>query len=158
NAPARYPLTSNYFQLLFAGELGYRIVSQHTSRPALLGLEFPDELADESFSVYDHPKVLIFENVGHLAAAQLADKIMHDRPRAPLTRPALPLAGPTRTPPTLPSGLPSRSSTWALFSLALAVQLVGAAAYVLLRRWLPDVGGYAASKVLGLLLFAQPPW
>jgi YYY domain-containing protein len=158
NVPARYPLTSNYFQLLFAGELGYRLVYERASRPALLALEFPDELADESFSVYDHPKVLIFENVGHFTAVQLADKILNDRPRRALTRTDLLLAGPTGPPLGRLTAHPSRSSGWALFSLALAVELLGAAAYVLLRRWLPELGGYAACKVLGLLAFAQPPW
>ena len=66
-APEKYPLTNNYFYLLFAGDLGYTLIYDHASRPSLFGIELPDELADESITVYDHPKVLIFENTGHLS-------------------------------------------------------------------------------------------
>ena len=41
---------------------GTRSIYEHASRPSLFGIEFPDELADESLTVYDHPKVLIFQN------------------------------------------------------------------------------------------------
>jgi hypothetical protein len=59
-APEKFPLTTRYFYRLFAGDLGFTLTNEFASRPALLGVEIPDELADESFSVYDHPKVLIF--------------------------------------------------------------------------------------------------
>ena len=79
-APQRFPLTTNYFYELFAGDLGYTLVHETASRPSLFGIEIPDELGDESLTVYDHPKVLIFQNTGHLDAAVIADKIMHGLP------------------------------------------------------------------------------
>src|SRR5664280_1587956 len=72
-APARYPLTNNFFRELFAGDLGYTLAKDVASRPSLLGIELPDELADESFSVYDHPKALIFRNTGRESAGVAED-------------------------------------------------------------------------------------
>ena len=58
----RYPLTSRYYKLLFAGKLGYRKIAEFTSYPRLLGLEIKTAAAEETFQVYDHPKVMVFQN------------------------------------------------------------------------------------------------
>jgi DNA-binding beta-propeller fold protein YncE len=73
--PGKYPITWKLLRHLFAGELGYRLVADFTSRPALFGIEIPTELADESFSVYDHPKVLVFRNVGRLSREQITERV-----------------------------------------------------------------------------------
>jgi len=80
---ARYPLTIEYYRALFAGELGFELVADFTSYPAIGPFQFPDQEnpfplmeagytyqtepivvhlppAEEAFSVYDHPRVLIF--------------------------------------------------------------------------------------------------
>ena len=62
----RYPMSSQYYRMLFAGDLGYQPVAEFTAYPRLGGLVIPDGNADESFSVYDHPRVLVFENAGRL--------------------------------------------------------------------------------------------
>ena len=89
--PERYPVTFRYYQLLFNGNLGFEKIAEFTSRPnislpllnlcltppfanygwialkdqkcPLSGISFVDDYADESFTVYDHPKVLIFKKV-----------------------------------------------------------------------------------------------
>ena len=88
--PERYPVSRDYYRLLFSGQLGYELVYFETSYPELLGIGFVDDtfgrpdvpepqalsnlrpsslalnlgFADESFTVYDHPKVLVFRNIG----------------------------------------------------------------------------------------------
>lgn len=84
--PERYPLTTVYYRALlgcpadkdllwcysvarpgdFEGQLGYELVQTFESYPTLdLGAvgfwEFNTQLADEAFTVYDHPKVLLFK-------------------------------------------------------------------------------------------------
>ncbi|MBC7227705.1 MAG: hypothetical protein H5T61_10800 [Thermoflexales bacterium] len=81
--PTRYPLTIAYYRALFSGELGFELVADFTSYPSLGPFQFPDteepfpvpeapyqyraapisvpmSPAEEAFSVYDHPRVLIF--------------------------------------------------------------------------------------------------
>lgn len=95
--PERYPLSSQYHQLLFDGSLGYEPVYITTRSPNLFGLHLfadpfgwpgllpPDEVgerltgqstlnlgrADESFTVYDHPLLIIFQNTGGLTAVEM---------------------------------------------------------------------------------------
>ncbi|MGH9317719.1 MAG: glycosyltransferase family 39 protein [Thermoanaerobaculia bacterium] len=91
-APKKFPLTVRYFERLFAGDLGYTLIQDIASRPALLGIQVPDELADESFSVYDHPKILVFRNTGHLPAGVIEDRVLRGAPSRDLTRRAMLLA------------------------------------------------------------------
>ncbi len=59
--PKRYPQTTRYYQLLFAEKLGFTKIAEITSYPTLLGLQIPDDWAEESFTVFDHPKIIIFK-------------------------------------------------------------------------------------------------
>lgn len=78
--PERYPLTSAYYRALmgcpenldivscynraepgmFAGKLGFELIHANTSYPRIGAFEFNDQFAEEAFSVYDHPKTLVF--------------------------------------------------------------------------------------------------
>lgn len=95
--PDRYPLTTRYYQLLFGEQLGFELVAVFATYPNLFGLALVDDTlsdpglptprllrdfrpaplvlnlgrADESFSVYDHPKVLIFRKRTTLSEADL---------------------------------------------------------------------------------------
>lgn len=61
-----YPILSRYYEELFNGRLGFKKVAEFSSNPTLkvFGLkliEFPDEQAEETWSVFDHPVIRIFK-------------------------------------------------------------------------------------------------
>ncbi|HVN31432.1 MAG TPA: DUF2298 domain-containing protein [Thermoanaerobaculaceae bacterium] len=156
--PSKYPLTNNFFRELFAADLGYTLIRDVASRPGLLGVELPTELADESFSVYDHPKVLIFQNVKRLPAEAIENLIRRGLPSRPLSRTDMLLAH---------AGAPAggeatgtvRSSLVATLLCVLLIEALGLAAFAALRSLFPPRAGlYALAKVVGVLAFAYPPW
>ena len=57
-------MTTRYYQLLFAGKLGFKLAAHFEEHPHVLGFELNESGADESFSVYDHPPVWIFTRSG----------------------------------------------------------------------------------------------
>lgn len=157
-AHARFPLTSNFFYLLFAGDLGYEILVDFTSRPALPGVELPSELADESFSVYDHPKVLIFRNQGRLPAEQIERRIRGTVSSRPITRTQLLVA---RAQGPVAGGAPVVTNGWlATLLVAGLVELLGLAAWALLASGLGTArqGLYALGKPVGVLLLGLGSW
>jgi hypothetical protein len=97
--PERFPLMRLYYERLFTGQLGFHLVilpeierHPHLGPLALMadpfraaGLPSPLPLdrkqpaslaltlgrADESFTVYDHPRPLLFQNTGRLSATEM---------------------------------------------------------------------------------------
>lgn len=64
--PEKYPRMNKFYENLLAGKTQYKKIAEFASYPKLclfkVGcLTLNDSLADESFTVYDHPKVLIFK-------------------------------------------------------------------------------------------------
>jgi len=64
----KYPLLYEYYQKLFSGQLGFKQVAEFSSYPKItfLGktiLEFPDETAEETWSVFDHPVIRIYKKM-----------------------------------------------------------------------------------------------
>jgi len=60
----RCPQNANaYYQQLFNGKLGFKKVAEFENPPTipLLNVPIDDQGADESFTVYDHPKIMIFK-------------------------------------------------------------------------------------------------
>src|ERR1039457_4276023 len=166
-APEKFPLTNRAFRLLFAGDLGYTLAKEVASRPSLLGIQVPDELADESFTVYDHPKVLFFENTARLSAEAIEKALLSATPSKALTRDDLLLAHPAAAAATMTTGAAEpgrgvpglRSSTLALLLFAAWLELTGLAGAGLLAVLLPARPGRdALGRVTGVLLFAFVPW
>lgn len=58
-----YKKTADYYNKLFSGKLGFEKVAEFTVFPKipLLNIKINDESADENFTVFDHPKVIIFK-------------------------------------------------------------------------------------------------
>ncbi len=103
--PERFPQSSAFFRLLFAGELGYQPERSFTSYPSLAGVSLRDDpygraglpapalapdgydgqpsggivvnlgYADENVIGYDHPQVLVFRNAERLPGAEIEERI-----------------------------------------------------------------------------------
>ena len=82
-APDRYPLSSRYYERLFAGELGFEIVGEYRRGPVWLNPPLPPLpeavpsllIPDESFVVYDHPRALILHNRARLPAPAILQQL-----------------------------------------------------------------------------------
>jgi YYY domain-containing protein len=75
--PEEFPQTTNFFRLLFSDNLGYKLIATFKERPRFFSFEVFTDLADESLTVYDHPKVTIFQNFEHLSADEIMRRIYH---------------------------------------------------------------------------------
>ncbi len=60
-----YVQTSEYYRKLFAGSLGFKKIVQFENNPVIpfFDISINDIEADESFTVYDHPKIMIFQKI-----------------------------------------------------------------------------------------------
>ncbi len=74
--PNRYPVSTNFYKLLFNEKLGYQHVKTFDNPPALGRLKFRDDLADESFRVYEHPRVDIFVKESGISASGIEALLM----------------------------------------------------------------------------------
>jgi hypothetical protein len=59
NGPEHAPVRE-YYRALFSGALGFRLMREFRSSPTLFGFEIPDEAAEMTFSLFDHPDVYVF--------------------------------------------------------------------------------------------------
>ncbi len=58
--PRRWPMTIDYYRALFSGALGFELAAEFSSPPRLGEWSIDDQDAEEAFTVYDHPRVLVF--------------------------------------------------------------------------------------------------
>jgi hypothetical protein len=144
--PERYPLTTAYYRALFAGDLGFELAADFTSYPTLGPFRFPDQEtsyplqpaaytaqpqwqlplppAEEAFSVYDHPRVLIFRKT----AAYSRQRVESVLGGIDLSRASHDLTPGEATPPIFRLG-----SAWFLGGLA-TLALAGLGVYLLSRH------------------------
>ena len=69
--PEKYPLMSKFYkELLENKNKNYKKIKEFTSYPSLnflnISLKFPDQWSDENFTVYDHPKVIIYKHENNI--------------------------------------------------------------------------------------------
>ncbi len=72
--PKRFPLASRYYELLFGNLAGFSLVAQFSSHPELGPVKIIDEQAEEAFTVYDHPRVFIYQKDKNFSSAFLAQE------------------------------------------------------------------------------------
>jgi YYY domain-containing protein len=153
-----YPLSTRFFQLLFSERLGFKLVQTIKVRPSFLGMQHNDDLADESFWVYDHPKVAIFQNVDRLTSGEILNRVASILPKRDL---------PTREEILLQesgaSGIgesKKRSSVVQLALWILSLQALAFGVFPLVARCFPNFPdrGYGLSKFFGLFALGTLTW
>lgn len=77
--PQKYPIQSQFYRDLFEQKTEFIPIAEFTSYPSLhyLGIPFElhDDWLDETFTVYDHPKVLIFAKQNTIPLEQFTSKV-----------------------------------------------------------------------------------
>jgi len=195
--PERYPLTTLYYRELigcpedkeiiwcyrvaqpgtFQGRLGYDLAAVFETYPKLGPLVINDQAAEEAFTFYDHPKVMIFKKNGNfninevqaiLGAVDLT-KAVHLPPRQfdeysnlllPADKLAQQRAGGTWSELFDYDWVQNRYPLLGLVIWYLFIFILGLAIYPLTRLAMPGLAdkGYPLSRALGLVLFGYLAW
>lgn len=193
--PERYPLSAAYYDLLFSGKLGYELAEYEATYPSFLGVTFvhdtfrrpglpePEPLggfqpsaisldlghADESFSVYDHPTVMVFRNkerydagtIRKVISAEVTARISQERrSRGPVLSPSefeIQREGGTWADVFAIDRWTSRVPILSWLLLVQGLALLALPLTLWLMRPLAD-RGYMFSKAIGILLVAVMVW
>ncbi|HET9908899.1 MAG TPA: DUF2298 domain-containing protein, partial [Anaerolineales bacterium] len=195
--PERYPLTTLYYRELmgcpedkeiiwcyhtakpdqFKGRLGFDLVAVFETYPTLGPIVINDQWAEEAFTFYDHPKVLIFkksenfnkEQVGSiLSTVDLANVVRLTPPQfsdysnllLSAEKLAQQRAGGTWSDLYSYEWLQNRYPILGLLIWYLFIFVLGLAVYPLIRLTMPGLAdkGYPLSRALGLVLFGYLAW
>lgn len=182
--PQRWPMTIAYYQALFDGSLGFELVGDFTSRPSLGPISFHDDTAEEAWTVYDHPRVFVFQKSPNYDSVQTAAILDAANLDAVVTAVAPDAKGhPAKLPlphtrgRSLPasrinsSGVvtrydPQHLDIWSRVQPLtvvvwwLLIAAIGWTVFPLLWRFFPGLPdrGYGISRIVGLLLIAWSAW
>ena len=176
--PMRFPMTKEYYRLLFDEKLGFELAARFTSFPTIFGIAFDDTGAEEAFSVYDHPEVRIYRKTPQYSEAlvrsyfdqidlentiQMWPKQVTQAPTALLMTPAeaaVQQAGGTWSEIFDEGSLLNRSSVLSVLAWLALLFVLGLAAFPIafvVLRPLPD-RGYGIARTLGILMLAWLSW
>ena len=171
--PDRYPMATAYYEALVSSDLGFDLIAEFRSPPELFGVVFDDQGAEEALTVYDHPRVRIFqktESWSDDAAWYLLDTALGDGgvARRPIDLPesSLMLSEADRA-VFAAAGTPSDLFDPERFTNAvpalwwyLALQLFALPAVPVLWRLFPSLPdrGYALAKTIGIFSVAWLTW
>jgi YYY domain-containing protein len=196
--PERFPMTTLYYRHLlgcpeemdivdcyrraepgmFQGGLGFDLVQVFTSEPRLGPIRLNDQFAEEAFTVYDHPKVLIFKKNASYHPQQARDllsrvdfsQVIRVAPMKAPDHPSTLLLPEERWSEQQAGGtwselfdLEAPQNRYPIVSILLwyfSVGLLGVVAYPLLRMALPGLEdrGYPLARVAGMLLLSYLVW
>ncbi len=169
NLPWRYAVQNEYYRRLTEGQLGYQLVYEGLVQPELFGYAYDDRAADESFTVYDHPHVRIFQKVENLTQDEFRARLLWgiNQPWEPQRYPAekwLMLDEPVGEISTNRdsdwNGIAVESGLVAALSWLVAIEIIGLSilpvAATVLRR-APDRGALSA-RLVGVVITGWIVW
>jgi YYY domain-containing protein len=168
--PEVFPMSRAYYSALFDGRLGFELAAEFTSYPSLGPLKFPDDTAEEQFTVYDHPRVLLFRRTPRFSAPRTTQILLASMPKTPPTLGdwekfprsrrivSSPIYPPRRTDVEkrsrpVSAGESPGGSIAVAFVWYLASGLVGAIAFPVTHAFFPRLAdrGAGVSRILGLV-------
>lgn len=76
----RFPEMCGYYDALWSARLGYRIVAEFRRRPSLGPALNPEMQAEETFTVFDSPEVIVLKNDSHMPASRIMQEMLAVRP------------------------------------------------------------------------------
>ena len=196
--PERYPLTSTYYRHLlgcpdesniewcytvaqpgtFEGDLGFELIQVFESDLSIGPFEINDQFSEEAFTVYDHPKVFVFQKTDGYDLAKVEEilgvvdlsKVVHITPRKADTFPAnlmLPddrlveqRQGGTWSDIFNPEAPQNRYQILGVIVWYLGFFLLGLISFPIVRFAMPGLNdnGYPLARTVGLLLLAYLVW
>jgi YYY domain-containing protein len=196
--PERFPMTTLHYRHLlgcpddktiawcysvaepgmFQGDLGFTLVAVFQSNPTLGPFSINDQFAEEAFTVYDHPKVLVFKKNDTYTSANArqilnqADfsEMVRITPKKAAAHPAnlllpevqqfIQSIGGTWSQLFNPDGILNRFQPLGVIVWYLSVALLGLLTYPLLRLTLPGLAdkGYPLARTAGMLILAYLTW
>ena len=196
--PERFPMTTVYYRNLlgcppdqdivwcyrvakpgmFQGELGFELVKIFQSDPQIGSLDINDQFAEEAFTVYDHPKVLIFKKTADYDPQKVQetlgsvdfDKIIRLPPLRFKSYPAnllLPVQrwleqqrGGTWSEIFNTKAFQNSSQIASVIVWYLSLAVLGLLVYPLVRMALPGLPdkGYPLARTAGLLILSYLVW
>ena len=71
-----FPISARFYEMLFGNVSGYRLKKEFLSYPSLGPVIIPDDDAEEAFTVYDHPRVFIFEKTGSFSPDKIRRELL----------------------------------------------------------------------------------
>jgi YYY domain-containing protein len=196
--PERYPLTTRYYQALlgcpseedlywcysvakpgtYQGNLGFELIEVFESYPRIGNFVINDQFADEAFTVYDHPKVLIFKKTQDYETGKVAQilgevdlgKVLYFTPgefpdypanlELPAKRLEGQLAGGTWAEIFDTTNVVNQNPVLAVILWYLAITLLGWMIYPIVRLGFNGLvdKGYPFSKFLGMVIVSFFVW
>jgi YYY domain-containing protein len=196
--PERFPMTSLHYRHLlgcppeetiewcytvaqpgmFQGDFGFELVKVVQSDPNIGPLQINDQFSEEAFTVYDHPKVLIFQKTDDYNPDYVADvmgsvdfsQVIHVTPKKAETYPAnlmLPSerlaeqqSGGTWSDLFNSDALYNRFKGLSVVVWYLSVAILGLFVYPLVRLALPGLTdhGYPLARTAGMLSLSFLVW
>ena len=195
--PERYPLTTEYYRSLigcpagmdiiecyrvarpgqFKGRLGFDLVAVFESYPTLGPWTINDQPAEEAFTFYDHPKVLIFQKTKDFSSARVQSVLgavdlahaVHLLPKEvtafkdlmlPDARLIRQRAGGTWSQLFNYDWVQNKYPLVTVLVWYLFILILGLSAYPIARLALPGLGAYAypLGRITGLALLAWISW
>ncbi|MBC8506761.1 MAG: glycosyltransferase family 39 protein [Chloroflexi bacterium] len=196
--PERYPLSSEYYRQLlgcpverglewcytvaepgdFEGNLGFELVQVFQSKPSIGAIGINDQFSEEAFTVYDHPKVFVFQKTAAFDPSQVEEilgsvdltKVVRVTPRKADTFPGNLMLPPDRLAEQRsggtwselfnPDALHNRFQPLGVVVWYLSVFLLGLISFPLVRFAMPglDDHGYPLARTVGLIVLSYLVW